>query len=458
MSTSRGPTTGEIIVDHEEDGFETLTPGKQATVLTLIGDCYTKLRQPAQAEYYYVRAVAFKKRIPVDAPPKRKGKRTPKPTPPKTATTEHEVKYRLAKSQRAVRNITLALNTMDSIPIRNRAVKMSLFLGKLRQERGQDNGAINCFKAVLKIDPLCVDAVRGLFELGMKLDDLLAYLLMVFPSGPEIFLADIQWYMTLLVAEGAINEGDYERAIDSLNSLEYPWHRNPHVFRKSVFYSGTMGKALYLMGDREAALSELEKALRTNIMLAPHMEFLAIIYSTESCVKPVTAAKRVVPFELLLRRLERYKLNSLDRFLTRAYYARMRKMNALASGIVVKLDKMYRNNPEVTLLRGVLLMSDREWREAVGVLKYAIELAPYRFESYEMLVEAYLSITMIKEAIQAAKDCIEKIGETERSLTLCAGAMKRDTSIPIPKLRTMLERANEMNPRYLPSVYSLVEL
>ncbi|CAG0924610.1 unnamed protein product [Notodromas monacha] len=151
--------------------------------------------------------------------------------------------------------------------------------------------------------------------------------------------------------------------------------------------------------------------------MLPLQVLLAIIYSTESCVKPVTAAKRVVPFELLLRRLERYKLNSLDRFLTRAYYARMRKMNALASGIVVKLDKMYRNNPEVTLLRGVLLMSDREWREAVGVLKYAIELAPYRFESYEMLVEAYLSITMIKEAIQAAKDCIEKIGETERSLT-----------------------------------------
>lgn len=81
---------------------------------------------------------------------------------------EVELRYKLALSMEATRQIPEAVLVLQALSSKQRSPKFNMLLAKLLQHNGSDKGAIVPLKAVLKECPLNLEAIKGLLALSVK--------------------------------------------------------------------------------------------------------------------------------------------------------------------------------------------------------------------------------------------------------------------------------------------------
>lgn len=69
---------------------------------------------------------------------------------------------------------------------------------------------------------------------------------------------------------------------------------------------------------------------------------------------------------------------------------------------------------EALLLKGLLLLETKKYAEALMHFQEGLNVAPYRFELHEGIVNCFLERGKTKEALAAAQYCMKRLGPSAR--------------------------------------------
>lgn len=75
---------------------------------------------------------------------------------------------------------------------------------------------------------------------------------------------------------------------------------------------------------------------------------------------------------------------------------------------------------EALLLKGTVIAETKTVSEAVSYYLDAKDLAPYRYEIFKSLADAYINDNRKQMALQMAQQAIKEFGENPRTLTVCS--------------------------------------
>ncbi|PFX25631.1 Anaphase-promoting complex subunit 7 [Stylophora pistillata] len=127
-------------------------------LLVYLADSLFDDEQYKRAEQFYTRALQLKKTI---------IKHKPKASPPLGLLSEVEVKYKMSQCYLHLKEHREATTILEGISQKQRSPKINMSLAKLYQRQGMERSAISCYKEVLRVCPLALEAVIGLLSLGV---------------------------------------------------------------------------------------------------------------------------------------------------------------------------------------------------------------------------------------------------------------------------------------------------
>lgn len=122
-----------------------------------------------------------------------------------------------------------------------RTVKCNLALGKLYKQADTERPAIACFKEVLKMCPMSLEAAQNLMELGVKSREVSELMLDV--------TSQFDWMNQWIQGFSAFASHDYPVCIQTLKQLE----DSQPLLRNNLHLLVTLGRALHYSGNFPSA-------------------------------------------------------------------------------------------------------------------------------------------------------------------------------------------------------------
>ena len=182
-----------------------------------------------------------------------------------------EVKYKLHTCYLMTNQMSQAVHILQSIPAKQRSVKCNLALGKLYKQSDTERPAIACFKEVLKVCPMALEASIALMELGVKPREISELMLDI----------NVEWLNLWIQGLSAFYNHDYTNAIQSLKQLE---ESNP-MLRNNLHLLVTLGRAHHYSGNFPAAATTLQRVHRLDPNHLSGMDILAVLMAKERKLK-----------------------------------------------------------------------------------------------------------------------------------------------------------------------------
>jgi len=146
---------------------------KRHQILVMIADAYLECKEFRKAENVCKDAIQMRKQLksakksePTMTPGA--GPASDEMSPLDLMASDVEVKYKLHKCYLSTNQGNQAVTVLQSIPAKQRNSKCNMALGTLYQQAEMERPAIACFKEVLKVCPLSLEAAQKLMQLGSK--------------------------------------------------------------------------------------------------------------------------------------------------------------------------------------------------------------------------------------------------------------------------------------------------
>ena len=90
-----------------------------------------------------------------------------------TSPEEAHIKFKEAQCNVELGETSSAINALEAIPVKWRTCAANLCLGRLLRNAGLKRNAINAYKEALRQNPLALEAVAPLVQLGVSSDDIM---------------------------------------------------------------------------------------------------------------------------------------------------------------------------------------------------------------------------------------------------------------------------------------------
>ncbi|XP_037092477.1 anaphase-promoting complex subunit 7-like [Pollicipes pollicipes] len=390
-----------------------------------------QLRDIKRAEAFYKKALQYRKSL-----AKVKGKQLEFP---KDCTSEIDVKYQLHLCYVHQKQFFQATGILESVPAKQRTVKVNMALGQLYQQCGTERPAITAYKEVLRECPLAMEAAQGLLQMGVKGTEVACLMVNGTSNVPNM-----EWVSLWLRAHAHLNAQEYVPCAHTLKQLEErsPLQENAHMLV-------TLGRAFYYSGDHRNALSTLQRVHLVDPLLASGMDLLADMYHRDRKSKELEQLAN----QLMSSSSEVHP----EPWVAMAYHTMLNKRPQRALYFAHKASVLAPRNVEALVLKGNLLLELKKTQEAVIHFREAMQIASYRYEPVHGLVQCYVYLNRCKEAIALANNACKEMGYTARALTLYASVMLKEP-LYVSRVRSCLEKALDKEPSYLPAVHLLVEI
>ncbi|XP_063242706.1 anaphase-promoting complex subunit 7 isoform X2 [Bacillus rossius redtenbacheri] len=388
--------------------------------------------QYRKAEVTYRQALQYRKSL-------IKSKSAGKPSEsPKDIVSDLDLKYKIHMCHVNLKQNNQAIVVLQSVPAKQRNARINMALGKLYQQSGMDRSAITCYKEVLKESPLALDAVEGLLSLGVKGVEVHSFVL---ESAPA--LSSMEWFNSWIKAHASMHGREYAQAIATFQQLD-----SRTVLRDNVNLLVSLGESYYHVGDNTTAIMILQRAQSLDPFMERGLDILAALLFKEDRIKEL---EKLVPSVLTVPEY------SSEVLVAMAYYFFGIKKNTRAVYFVQKALFMNPRNVEALILKGLILFELKKHQESVLHFREAMQISSYRYESHKGIVDNYIAMHRIREALTMASNACKQLGQTPRSLTLYASVMLRDP-MSVCKAKGLLEKALAQDDNYLPAVYLLAEI
>ncbi|KAK7793833.1 hypothetical protein R5R35_014328 [Gryllus longicercus] len=418
------------VSDHDA---ESLPPPAKFQTFVFYGDSLFYLGQYRKAEGIYRRALQFKKTL-------MKSKAKPQDSSHKELMPDIDIKYQIHLCHVHLKQNHQAMMVLQSIPGRQRTAKINMALGKLYRLGGMERSAVSCYKEVLRECPLALEAAEGLLRLGVKGVEVNSLMLEGAPS-----IANMEWLTSWIKAHAHIHSREYTQAVTTLRQLE---ERSPLRENHSLLVA--MGECYYYSGDTKNALISLQRAQAQDPHMERGLDILAALLAKERRHKDL---ERLVAVPSGVSATE----HSPEHWVAMAYLLHAAKRNSKAIYFAQKACMAHPRNVEALILKGAILMEIKKYTEAVIHFREAMQMAPHRFEPHLGLVDCYVGMHRLREALTIASNACKQLGQSPRALTLYASVLTKDP-VTVVKARAVLEKALQQDERYLPAVYLLAEV
>uniref|UniRef100_A0A1B6BZR6 Anaphase-promoting complex subunit 7 n=1 Tax=Clastoptera arizonana TaxID=38151 RepID=A0A1B6BZR6_9HEMI len=246
-----------------EQNFETLNSSSKYLTMVYYGHSAFKLAQYKKAETIYRQALHYKKTI-----IKIKNIK-PSENPSKDLMPDIDVKFNLHICHLKLGHSELAIETIQSIPGRQRNAKINMTLAKLCQKYSMERTAISAYKEVLKECPLAIEAAEGLLSLGVSGAEVASLVIETNVSGFE-------WYAAWIKAKALFYARSYKEAITAFKTLdESGGLRGNHSLLVNI------GEAYHYIGDNKNAISILQRARAGEPAMQRGLDILAFLLMHE---------------------------------------------------------------------------------------------------------------------------------------------------------------------------------
>lgn len=354
-----------------------------------------------------------------------------------TVISLSESKYRQHLCYMSERMFNEAFDILLSIPEVDRNAKIHMALAKLNHRRGHIATAAEHYKNVLKDYPLALEAADCLLTLGVDTAEVSALVY-------KLSFPGIGWVEDWIEAMGYARSFKYTDAIRTLCELLCP----SSILRENPSVLLALGEIYYFYGDLIKAKQFIKKSLCRDPTRQDGYGILATICLSD---KDMNELGRLVP--PVWDNIER---ENAELLMTVCCYLYINGKTVSASNFA---EKACSANPLFTdafIIRGCILFDLRKVNDAISVFREAYRLAPTRYEPQKGLVDCYLYLDRIKDALTVSVNCCLVDAYSARSTTVYAFVLIKDGS-NLAKAKQLLEAAVKDHD-YLPAVYILADL
>ena len=247
-----------------------LTSKMRQQILIFLGDAYFDGKEFLRAESLYKEALQSKKQQ--HKTKKSNNTNDGNNAQESKATSDVEVKYKMHLCYLKTNQHSLAVDILQSIPVKQRTPKVYQALGQVYQQAGMERPAVTCFREVLKSCPLALEAAQTLMLLGVKAKDIQSLALDA-TSNPT---SDLDWYNQWIQAYTAFANKEYIVAMNKFKQLE-----EKPCLRNNINLLITIGLCQHYNGNYSAALSTLLRVHKLEPTNLRGMDVLASLLSKE---------------------------------------------------------------------------------------------------------------------------------------------------------------------------------
>ncbi|KAL6185943.1 hypothetical protein ACLB2K_042065 [Fragaria x ananassa] len=428
-----------------------VTPHLKAESLVLLGDSLFRDREFRRAIHTYKQALQFCKIISKTNPASSRSSslasnRSSSPNVLNVSgINDNEVapvKFKIASCHSALSEYGAALAEMDSIPSKMRNLQMNLLMGKLYRYSRQNRSAVSCFKECLRSCPYVFEAIIALAELGVSAKDITS-LIPQTPnrSGRASFehLDSSRWLQRYVDAQCSIASNDYKGGLELFTDLLQRFPNNLHLLLE-------IAKVEAIVGKNDEAIMNFEKARLIDPYVVTYMDEYAMLLKIKSDFSKLNK----LVHDLLITDSTRPEVFVALSVL----WERKDERGALSyTEKSIRIDE--RHIPGY-IMKGNLLLSMKRAEAAVIAFRAAQELRP-DIRSYQGLVQSYLALSKIKEALYASREAMKAMPQSAKALKL-VGDVHASNSGGREKAKKFYESALRLEPGYLGAALALAEL
>ncbi|KAF4517581.1 hypothetical protein B566_EDAN008570 [Ephemera danica] len=351
-----------------------------------------------------------------------------------------DVKYLIHECRVSLQDGAGAIAALESVPAKQRSARINMALGHLYRSAGLERSAITAYKEVLRETPVALEAAEALLSLGVSGNEVGSLMLNAFCK-----LQGVDW----------------------------------HALRGCGTLALTTGKALYLAGDYRAAVPALQRAMTLEPKMTVGVDMLAAAMyrekqtrDLERLVAPLgelvggpdagalrsrTSATLLLPGQHAA--LLATSLAAPEVWVALGYYALLRNQPVRANHLVTKTKSRLalqlcsrEESVEALLLRGAALQHLKRPEGALVTFRDVLSVSPLRYEAHAGLLDCYVSMRRMREALSQAASSCKKLNQTPRALALYAQVLVKEPGLLL-KAKSALEKAITQDPTYLPAVY-----
>lgn len=418
--------------DHCPDVFNCVS---KFQMYVYYADSLYNLGQYRKAEGVYRQALQFKKSM-----LKSKTAATPKPyeTAVKELSSDIDIKYKIYLCHEKLREHDQAMDILQSVPGKQRTVKINMALAKLYHQGGLERSAITGYKEVLRECPLALEAAEGLLSLGV--------------SGVEVNSMVVQfhyvsgimeWFPGWIKAHALTHSREYPQAIAAFKHLD---ERTP--LRGNHILLVNLGELYYYQGDNRNALLTLQRAHAVDPTMQKGLDILAAVLASD---------RRTADLEQLVTTSWNSSEHAPEVWTALSYLLYTNGTLTRAAYPAQKACFLSPRNVEALVLKGTILYDLKKYQDAAAHFREAFQVAPYRYEPHRGLVDCYVAMHRLREAVTIASNACKQLNNAPRALTLYASVLMKDP-VTVCKAKTLLEKALAQDETYLPAVYLLTEI
>jgi anaphase-promoting complex subunit 7 len=425
-------TLANLVLSVSEHSPDILTVPEKFQTYVYYGDSLFYLSQYRKAEGIYRKALQFKKSL-------LKSKGTAKPQDnQKELMPDIDIKYQIHVCHVNLKQNHQAIVVLQSIPGKLRNAKINMALAKLYQQGGMERSAITSYKEVLRECPLALEAAEGLLSLGVKGIEVNALVL----EGTSNF-GNMDWLNSWIKAHSHLHNREYSHAVTTFRQLD-----ERSSLRDNLSLLVAMGESYYYSGDHKNALIVLQRAHALDPHMQRGLDILAALLTKERKHKEL---------EKLISPSITVSEYGPETWIAMAYFLYATKKNSKAAYFAQKACFLSPRNVEALILKGAILLDLKKFQDAVVHFREAMQVSPHRYEPHRGLVDCYIAMHRLREALTIASNACKQLGQNPRALTLYASVLMKDP-VTVCKAKSILEKALAQDEMYLPAVYLLAEI
>ncbi|KAJ7377277.1 Anaphase promoting complex subunit 7 [Desmophyllum pertusum] len=410
-----------------QDKYELSNMVNKYQLLVYLADSLFDDEQYKRAEQFYTRAIQLKKII---------IKHKPKTGPPLGLLSEIEVKYKMSQCYVHLKEYREATAILEGISQKQRSLKINMSLAKLYQRQGMERSAISCYKEVLRVCPLALEAVIGLLSLGVPGSEV--------TSLTSSSTSGMDWLGSWIKGQVLAASGKHAKGAQALKTLE------TQCLRDNVELLCNTAEMFYNAGDYNNAKSFFQRAHSLDPCVLQGMDTYAFLLSQGGCGNGEGLEK-------LAKNLIQVTQLKPEPWIAMGHFCNATSRKPRAVYFAQKAHTIDSRNVQALVLKASLLQALEKQQESLLHFREAVKLAPWNFEAQKGLVECYMSAKRHKEALTVAKNAHKTLGANPRTLTLCASVMAHEPS-SYDKATSMLEKSLAQDETYTDAVCLLAEI
>lgn len=129
-------------------------------------------------------------------------------------------------------------------------------------------------------------------------------------------------------------------------------------------------------------------------------------------------------------------------YITMAYslYA-SRKLNR-ANTLTAQAINLSPNNLEAIILRGNIFIDQKKYQEALHHFRQAMQLRPHRYEPHKGMVDCFVGMHRLREALNTASSACKQLGHTPRVLSVRINNLSLDLVFFLTYMKINVDHTN----------------